>query len=773
MGENSSDTGSYQPTGVSAEGRHLLDYARVLYRRRRIAVAALVLIVGVVAALTYTAEPIYLARAQLLIEPESRSIVLFKDVIEQDSADKDYQETQYRILRSRSLAKKALEKLQLWDHPELTTPQQGLVPLDDLRRGLRTLRRAVANLFGRDIPGAHAPGDAGEASAVPGEAVAQGGEPDAADTAEAAPADETAAEARVIDAFLRRLIVEPVRNSRLVDVSVQSREPELAARMANALADAYIEQAVDSKLGAAKQANDWLAEQLEAQRRQVEESEMALQRYREQNDAIALDEPNNIVLQKLTNLNTAVTNAKTARLEKEALYRYAEAARQDAATAERLPAVLANSYVQSLRTELAALERQRVDQGSRLGERHPEMVKLDTLIVMVKDKLHAEVDRVVLSLKSDYEAALAHEQSLVEALDVQKREAYALNRKAIDYGALLREATSNRQIFETLLQRARETGISGELRSSNIQVVDPAAIPRSPVWPQHGRNLMIALLAGLACAVVLAFFVDYLDNRIKSPDEIRSRLGLSLLGLVPMVRNGSHPAKSPLINNGVPAQFAEAMRVVRTNVLLASGDERRTIVVTSTGPSEGKTVIACNLALALAQAGLRVVLIDADLRRPRVHTVFESPQTPGLSTVLTGGADLEQVCHATATPNLSLLPAGHTDGNPADLLGSPRFRQCLRRLSEQFDWVIVDSPPVLAVTDASLIAHLATSVLFVVGADRTSRHAAQAALDQLEGASAPFLGGVLNAVDLDRHPYYFAKYYRPEYGQYYVADRPA
>jgi capsular exopolysaccharide synthesis family protein len=402
------------------------------------------------------------------------------------------------------------------------------------------------------------------------------------------------------------------------------------------------------------------------------------------------------------------------------------------------------------------------------------MVKLRAMIQLAEERLNAEIDRVVLSLKSEYEAALTHESSLAAALESQKRNAFALNRKAIAYGALQREATSNRQIFETLLQRARETGISGELRNNNIQVVDEAAVPRVPLWPQRGRNIALSVLVGAALAILLAFFVDYLDNRIKSPDEIRSRLGLPLIGLVPLVRDGAHANKSPLINNGVPPKFAEAMRAVRTNVLLsAPGNGPRTIVVTSTGPSEGKTVIASNLAMALAQAALKVVLVDADLRRPRVHKVFEAAQEPGLSTVLTGKVALDKACHPTGTPGLSLLPAGHTDGNPADLLGSPAFKDSLKKLNDTFDWVIVDSPPVLAVTDASLIAHLATNVLFVVGADRTNRHAAQAALDQLDGTSAPFLGGVLNAVDLDRHAYYFAKYYRPEYGQYYAADTTA
>jgi capsular exopolysaccharide synthesis family protein len=739
------------PSLPAPEGRHLLDYVRVLYKRRRLALAVLLAVVSLVTWITLRAVPIYEAKVQILIEPENRNIVLFKEVIEQPDVDKDYEETQHRILQSRSLARRTLEELQLWDDRELGT--SGATEIDTVAN-VRGVASKVVSAIKRPFRSEAPP-------ATPASAPAN-----------TSPEAETGLQARVIDGFLSRLTVTPVRNSRLVDVKMRSRDPEKAARLVNALAENYKDQNMETKLGASKQASDWLAQQLEEQRKQVEKSEVALQQYREKSGALSLDEPNNIVVQKLTDLNTAVTEAKTARIEKEAVFRYAQSVSANPEALNSVPAIIANAYVQQLRAELLEQQRQMLQQREALGERHPEMIKLRATIELSEQKLRGEVERVLGSLESQFEAAKEQENRLVGALEAQKAEALALNRKAIDYGTLQREATSNRQIFETLLQRTRETGISGELKSNNIQIVDAADVPRSPVWPRTWRNIMLSFVGGLLLAIVLAFFVDYLDSSIRSPDEIRTELGLPLLGLVPVVPAKNLEGKSPLINNGVPAKFAEAVRTVRTNVLLADDMTAHALVVTSTGPKEGKTVVASNLAIALAQAGLRVILVDADLRRPRVHEIFEFTQEPGLSDLLSGKTSAYESCRMTSTPGLWLLPAGFTEGNPADLLGSPRFRECLRTLRQQFEWVIIDSPPVLAVTDASLIAHIASGVLFVVGADRTSRQAAHAALEQLESARAPFLGGVLNAVDLEQDSFFFAKYYRPEYGTYYTPNTP-
>jgi capsular exopolysaccharide synthesis family protein len=276
------------------------------------------------------------------------------------------------------------------------------------------------------------------------------------------------------------------------------------------------------------------------------------------------------------------------------------------------------------------------------------------------------------------------------------------------------------------------------------------------------------VLGGAAFSVCVAFFFEYLDNRIKTPDQIKASLGLAFLGIVPELFD--HPGGSPLISSGVPPNFVESFRGVRTNVLFSSAQAGgRSIVVTSTGPGEGKTVVASNLGIALAQSGQRVLLVDADMRKPRLHQLFKMSAEPGLSNVLVGTGKASAAVRPSGIPGLWVLPAGLHPPNPAELLGSRRFSDFLVSLVEHFDWVVLDTPPVMAVTDSSIVAHLTTGVVFVVGAEMTNRHAAQRALEQLEHARAKFIGAVLNKVDLKHNPYYYSQYYKKEYTDYYVA----
>jgi capsular exopolysaccharide synthesis family protein len=266
----------------------------------------------------------------------------------------------------------------------------------------------------------------------------------------------------------------------------------------------------------------------------------------------------------------------------------------------------------------------------------------------------------------------------------------------------------------------------------------------------------------------LVFFFEYMDSRIKTPDEIRAHLGLAHLGLLPAL-DIKKADDYPILSAGVPANFSEAFRALRTNVLFSTADEgARSIVVTSTGPGEGKSMVASNLAVSLAQAGQRVLLIDADMRKPKAHEIFRVKQEPGLSNVMVGSSKASEAVRKTSVSGLWVLTAGRIPPNPAELLGAPRFREFMGSLKAHFDWIIVDTPPVMAVTDANIVAHLATGVVFVVGAEMTSRHAAKRALDQLEQANARFVGAVLNRVDLQRNAYYYSQYYRREYTQYYA-----
>jgi len=714
---------------------HFLDYARVLYKRRWTVITGFMVAFGVMFIYSSSATPMYTARVQLLIENDSQNVIKFDEVFEPNKTTNDYYQTQYRLLQSRLVARRTIEAEKLWTHPALTGEPAAATPtyLGAIRGSLQQ----VLVLW----PSAEA---------------------------EQRDATENSDQSAVVDAFLSSITVVPVRNSRLVDVNFRTPDPQLASRAANAIAKNYIEQNLEFRFLATQEATEFLNARTSEQRNRLDLSERALQQYREKTGAMAIEDRQNIVVQRLTDLNAAVTRARTERIEKQSSHDQIARIQTDRAGLDTFPAILNNTFIQQLKVQLNELQRQKAQLSEKLGVRHPDMTRAQSAIDTTEGRLTSEVQKVVQAVRNDYLAAEANERALQSSLDQQRGEAQELNRAAAQHGVLARDAATNQTMFAGLLQRSRETDIAGDLKSSNIRIVDPAEVPRSPSSPDLRRNLKVGLLAGLLLGVGLGFCFEYLDTRIKDPDEIKNVLGLSLLGLVPTFQR-KEIIGQPLFGDGVPAEFSEAFRGIRSNLLFASAAAGpKTVVVTSTGPGEGKSVVSSNIAASLAHANLRVLLIDADMRRPKTHEMFGIPAEPGLSNVLVSKAKASDAVRRTTIPNLWLLPSGKLPPNPAELLGSARFQEFIDSLDEHFDWVIIDSPPVMAVTDPGVLAHIATGVVFVVGSEMTSKWTARTALGQLDAARPNYLGAVLNKVDVRRHPYFYSKHYRKEYQTYYT-----
>lgn len=710
------------------EAPHLLDYAGILHKRRWAAVGAFLVVVVGMTVQAYTSRPVYQVRAKILIEAESPNVLSFREVVDESRTRSDYYQTQYDILRSRSLARKTLDRLQLWHHPA----------------------------FG---------GAAAGSSLAAGIAGVDGDAPDLRNPAPAVPL-EAAAEARAINRLLAGLTVAPVRNSRIVDLKFRSEDDALAARIVNAHAQGYIAQTLEFRLQASKEAWEWLSARLDEQRAVVAKAETALYRYLEDHDARSLVDRANIIEQRVVDLSTALTRARTERVEKEGRLRQVQALQAQADEVEAFPAVLSNEFIQQLKADLSTHRVQHTKLKETLGDRHPEMVAIRARVEAATVRLDTEINKVVASVNNEFVLAQTNEGSLLAALQEQEREALALSRKRIDYDVLRRDVQTGQQIYDGLLQRLKETGISGELRTSNIRVVDAAEVPGTLVAPRTRLHLPWAPIGGIFLAITLCFFLEYLDNRVRTPEDLKTHLGLAFLGLVPKI---DIRATSPVGAQAVPPEFAEAIRLVRTNLLFSrSTPGPRSVLITSTQPAEGKTMIASHLATALAQVGQRVLLVDADMRRPCLHRRFDVPAEPGLSNLIVGNAAEADVLRPTTLPNLWLVTAGRVPPDPAELLGSDRFTELLRRLEARFDWVLIDSPPVMAVADPSIVGHATAGVMFVVGAEMVARPAARAAIDQLESAQVKVLGAVLNRVDLARNAYYYSRYYRKEHAGYYT-----
>jgi capsular exopolysaccharide synthesis family protein len=734
------------------EEKHIRDYVRVLYKRRWVAIPAFLIVFVTMTLNTLRETPLYQGRAQLLIEKDAPNVATLDQMFQSQEGwfNDEFYQTQNRILMSRSLAKRTIDGMKLWDAPRLGNGPESRTKFSPtafvwgvVDGGLALARRPFAQ----------------EPAVAP------------APAAEPRSGSETPAQSARIDEFLGGLSINPVRNTRIVEIRYTSTDPLFAAQAANAVATAYMQQNLELKVNTSKEAGDFLSKQLAEQKQAVEASERAMQEFKERNGAVSIaDGGSSITVQRLTDLNAALIKAKTERINKESLYNQLKAMQANG-TIDTFPAVLANEYIQGLKSSLATLQRDQAQLAERYRENHPEMIKANTAVQTATAKLNGEISKVVDGVSNEYRAALSQEQSLQSALNAQRSEALGQNKIGVTYSVLQREVDSNRQIYENLLQRTKETGISGSRRATNVRVVDEAEVPRGAISPNVRRDMTLAFLAALTLGVALAFGFEHLDNRIKTPQELKAAVGVPFLGMVPVIGKDKSPHVNPLLNNGVPANFAEAFKSVRTNVLFSTAEEGlRSLVITSAGPGEGKSMVASNLAIALAQASQRVLLIDADMRRPRVHEIFGGAQEPGLSNVLAGNSKTSESLRKSAIPGLWLMHAGHIPPNPAELLGSKRYRDLMASLEAHFDWVLIDTPPVMVVADGSICANQATGVVFVVGADHTSKQAARAAIDQLDAASAHVIGAILNRVDLIRNPYYYSAYYRKEYSRYYVSS---
>jgi polysaccharide biosynthesis transport protein len=714
MSQNADPQAAAHPDGDEID---LRAYGRVLLRRRWTVLAVFAAAVLLTLVVTVRQTRIYAATATLIIDLQAPKVLNNKDVQEVVETgnngfwgSKEYFETQYKVITSRAVAQRVVEKLQLGK---------------DLRfLGLED-------------------------------------EKDAAKVADALARIDPVSEVQ------DRLSVLPVKDSRVVRIVIEDRDPRWAATIANALADAYIAESLSVRATTTQSASDWLEQQLADLEAKLAQSADALFAFKQSHDIVSTswEDRQGIVSQRLVTINDALTRSRVQRAQLQARTELLTKAVEELKADPQADATLLtnqNTAIPELKVRYLDAKVECANLGSSYLENHPKVEACAAKAAAAKRNLDREVENTVTAARREYEETIQSERKLSQLLDQTKTEAFGLNQYEREYLALKRTYDNNQRLYEMVLQRLKETGVTGMLQMSNVRVLDRAEPPDRPVKPRGVRNLALAVLLGMAGGVGLAFLLETLDTSISTREQIEERLGLPFLGIIPKIE--AEPGAKPELTvfSSPTSAAAECLRSIRTNLLFMSPEKPlRTMLVTSSGPSEGKTTTAAALAATMAGGGNRVLLVDADMRRPRVHKVFGIQSATGLSALILGEGTLEQAISRTAIPNLDVLPCGPVPPNPAELLHTAAFAKLLGQMAATYDRVVIDSPPAGVVADAIVISTHVDGTLMVLKAGQTSRDAAVRTARSLHDVKARVFGAVLNDLDLEDR----------RYGQYYYYYR--
>jgi polysaccharide biosynthesis transport protein len=705
---------------------HLWDYLLILRKHQWLILSFMLAVVTIVSIATFRMQPVYVATTRIELGRETANVLPFQST---DSYDymldlENYIETQSKILTSETLA------------------------LQTIRTGVLT---GVAS-------GADSPSDA----IATGSLANQKRPPE-------------------LGVFLAALSVKRVPNSRLMDITFEANTPELAAQVVNAHIRNFIDQNRRSHYDATTAATTWLTDQLDELKIKVKNSEDARLDYERKNQIWEVDDKQNITTQRLSELNKELIDAQSERMKKQSMYDYAKQG-----DADIVPQIRDSAAVQDLLKRRSELSGQYTEALAQYGPNFPKVQRLQSQVKEIDLNLEREKKAVVARLGSEFHEAQQREELLSRTLEQQKSEANLMSERMVQYNILKRDAEADKALYDGLLTKLKEAGISSALQSSNIRIVDPAMIPPTPARPAKMRNVTLAFLVGLVGGVGLAILREYMDNTVKTPDDIEALSRLPSLAVVPAFQDseGDAPKRRSLkdsLGNGhsrhvelvaqhLPkSQMSEAFRALRTALLLSqAGHPPQVILVTSALPREGKTTAAANLAVTLAQLGDRTLLIDADLRKPGVGRLLNlnGSKYAGLSSYLAGVSSLDLVTvQHPAIPNLSAIPTGPLPPNPADLLSSHRLADAITELRTKFKFIVIDTPPVMAATDAVILSVKADGVVLVVRSGETPKEAFNRTRELLMSVKCRLLGVVLNAVDSSAPDYYYSyRYYPYSYG---------
>lgn len=754
---------SYGP--AATEPNQLRDYLFVVLKRKWLIISLCLVVTSLVAVQMFRQPSIYEAETTIRIEQRTSNVLQTKDFVLNAQPDANFWGTQIKLLQSNTLARQVALSLDLQHNQNFFgSGAQGGV--------FTALRRMVS----------------GEKKPAPLPAKAPGGLQVVGQTQlqeEPLTPEELSALEPYEDAIIGSERVEGIVGTNLFNIKYRHTDPEMAQKVANALAEVFQANNIERSTQNSGRASDLLAREIASLQEKIRHDTESLFNYaREKGLRPTLDSSLDVQGQRLQDVSKQLLAAEDKRKNAQAIYLSAKASTDT----NSIPEIQKSERITNMQGRLSELKERKAALKVSYTDEWPEVKKTQAAIERLEAELVKASQEAIGMLKADYEAALAHENSLRQMYNEQRGVTDQQTRDQIEMAAYTQRLETNKQYLSTLMQKQREVQIAQGDKGSEVRIENYSRVPRAPVGPARLRNVMIAFALSLVAGIGLAFLLDFLDDTVKSIDDIDRYIHLPALAMIPASRGAARlkglpqaaspgPSESTALAmiDDVRSPIAESYRHLRTSLLLSSaGQPPKTILVTSSQPSEGKTTTAINTAFMLAQTGAEVLIIDCDLRRPRLHSQFEVGNSKGLTTWLSGEKNLDNLLQTCArTPNLKILTSGPVPPNPAELIGSEEMRKLLAQLSERFAHIIIDSPPAISFTDASILSTMVDGVMLVVHGGRSSRAVVRRAKQQLLDVGAHIFGVVLNNVKLESQDYYYSGYYSNYYSTETDAGRGA
>lgn len=721
---------------------HLRDYLKVLKKRRFIIITFFIITVTVVLIGTFAMIPVYKAGSKILIEKNESNPLDNSSYIR---FDPEFLETQYQIIKSFNVAKAVVKMLALdttyrnYFFPD-ETETTSLSFISDIKTAITDFLTSLLNPSSLEENNTTASGNNLQLISK---------------TTELTEADQLAIY------LTENISVNPIRNTRIVNISFSEKNPVLASNIVNTFAKAYMEEVLEINMAYSSRKMKWMTKKANEERKKLEKSEKALQQYMRKKDIITIENKITIIPQKLQDFSKRLTIAEEKRKELEEIKKKVDQLEGNFDAIETLPGFASNPSLQLLRNDLLKTDQHIEELSKKYGKKHPAMIKAASEKVIFQEKRIQEIKKIINTKRNNYELALANERNLQTLLKNTKKEALFLNENFVQHSILKREVESNRVLYQSLIGEVKKQGMSNSSHSVNVWVVEPAMAPEFPDKPKKKINLLLGLILGLFGGIGLAFFIEYLDHTVKSVDELESKFNLKVLGTIPLFKAKKN--KNPVefaVKTEPLSQMAESYKAVRTSILLSSADQPpKKLLLSSMSPQEGKSTTVANLSATMAENKQNVIVIDCDLRKPRIHKMFHLKNQVGVSTYLAGLSELEDSLQQDPHySNVQYMPAGPIPPNPSELLNSKKFAALIKDLEKSYDFILLDSPPILNVTDSLILTKLVDGLIIICKAGQTNYDAMTKGLKLLNNIQAPILGALINGVEKKHAGYYYYGY---------------